>query len=104
MTYDYEIKLISVTTTTDETGDPVEKEVEKPVLAAILDYRNKDYYQALSSGLKPSVTFAINKYEYENEKTLKHDGDLYRIIDVFPVKANNSSEFEIVSLLCEAVV
>lgn len=104
MTYDHEIILIGTETIVDEIGDTVEIEVEKPVLAAILDYRSKDFYQALASGLKPSITFAVNKYEYENEKTLKHEGKPFRIIDVFPVKAKNESEYESLSLLCEAVV
>jgi hypothetical protein len=104
MTYDYEIDLISSPTSTDEIGDSIEVEVKRSVLAGILDYRNKDYYQALSSGLKPSITFAINKYEYDNEKVLEHEGKRHRIIDVFPVKAKDESEFESLALICEAVV
>ena len=104
MTYDYEIKLIAVTYTTDEIGDSVELTTERDIYAGILDYRNRDYYQALSSGLRPSVTFAINKYEYNVEKKLKHDGKTYKIIDVFPINAKDESEFETIALICEAVV
>lgn len=104
MTFDETIKLISITTTVDSIGDTVETEVEREVLASVLTYRNKDYYQALTSGLKPSITFGINKHEYQDEKTLKHDGKTYRIIDVFPVVEKDTSEFEALSLLCEAVI
>ncbi len=104
MTYDYEVKLISVVNTVNEGGDTVQVETERPVLADKLDYRNKEYYQALSSGLKPSITFAVNKYEYSNERMLKYDGSKYKIIDVYPVKAKDESEFESLALLCEAVV
>ena len=107
MTYDYEIKLISYEQGENAMGDPVEVPVKKSILASILDYRNKDFYQAMTNGLKPSITFAVNKFEYEGEKELEHEGKLYRIIDVYPVKSNrwqDESEFEAVALICEGLV
>jgi len=104
MTYDYEIDLISTTYQVDEIGDSVETETKRTVFAAVLTYRNKDYYEALSSGLKPSINFAINRHEYDGEETIEHEGKRYRILDVFPVNVRDESEFEAVSLLCEGVV
>lgn len=105
MTFDYEIKLISITSTTvNSIGNTVETKKENAVLAALITYRTKDYYQALSSGLKPVITFAINKYEYADEKTLKYDDKLYRIIDIAPVNAKDTSEYDAISLICEAVI
>lgn len=104
MTYDYEIFLIKVTNEVDEGGDTVQTETERSVLADKLDYRSKEFYQAFTSGLKPSITFAVNKYEYDNERTLKYEGNKYKIIDVYPVKAKDESEFDSLALLCEAVV
>lgn len=107
MTYDYEIKLISYELGENEMGDPIEVPVKKTILASILDYRNKDFYQAMASGLKPSITFAVNKYEYDGEKELEYEGKQYRIIDVFPVKQGyreDIREFEALCLLCEGLV
>lgn len=104
MTYDYEIKLLSKTTTVDEIGDTVVVIIEKPIFADILNYRSKDFYQALASGLKPSITFGVNKYEYENEKELIHEGKKYKIIDVSPIKAKDESEFDSIALICEGVM
>lgn len=104
MTFDETIKLISITTAVDAIGDTVETEIEREVYASILTYRNKAFYQALTAGLKPSFTFAINKYEYQGEKTLLYDENSYRIIDVYPVNEKDTSEFEALSLLCEAVI
>jgi len=104
MTYDYEVLLIKVINTVDEGGDTVQTETERSVFADKLDYRSKEFYQAFTNGLKPSITFAVNKYEYYNERTLKFEENKYKIIDVYPVKAKNESEFESLALLCEAVV
>lgn len=108
MTYDYEVNLIKKTTGENAIGDPIEINEKRTVLASILDYRNKDFYQAMTNGLKPSITFAINKYEYDNEKELEHESKVYRIIDVHPVKqlkyAEDLSESEALALICEGLV
>lgn len=104
MTYDFEVFLIKTVNTVDEVGDTVQTESERSVLSGKLDYRSKEFYQAFTNGLKPSITFAVNKYEYDNERILKFEGDKYKIIDVYPVKAKDESEFESLALLCEAVV
>lgn len=104
MTYDKEIKLIKYIGGENEIGDPIKVKEKRNVLASKLDYRNKDFYQAMANGLKPSITFAINKYEYKEEQELEHNNKLYKIIDVFPVKARDESEFEALALICEGVV
>lgn len=104
MTYDYEIKLLKKVYGENAMGDPIETIEERTVLADKLDYRNKDFYQAMANGLKPSITFAINKYEYGDEQELKFEDKHYKIIDVFPVKAKNESEFESIALMCEGLV
>ncbi|MDR7870310.1 MAG: phage head closure protein [Tissierellaceae bacterium] len=107
MTYDYEIKLIMKIPGENAMGDPIELDEKRVVLASILDYRNKDFYQAMANGLKPSITFAINRYEYDGEKELEHGGKHYKIVDVFPVKSNrwqDESEFESIALICEGLV
>jgi len=104
MTFDYEVFLIKAVNTVDEGGDTVQAKTERSVFADKLDYRSKEFYQAFTNGLKPSITFAINKYEYSDERTLKFEGSNYKIIDVYPVKAKDESEFDSLALLCEAVV
>lgn len=104
MTYDVEIDLISETKTTNEMGDEEVTEVKTTILASILTYRNKDYYQAFTSGLKPSISFGVNKYEYDGEKLLEYDNNKYRIIDVYPINEKHINEFEGLTLLCEAVI
>ena len=104
MTYDCEITLISYEIEKDDIGDTIEVEIKRPVLASKIDYRSKDYYQALQSGLKPSITFAINKHEYQNEKDIEFEGNKYRIIDVYPITEKHTNEFEGLALLCEGVI
>lgn len=104
MTFDHEIKLIKTTHITNSVGDLIETPTKRAALAAILDYRNKDFYQAMANGLKPEITFAVNKYEYEGEKEVEFEDKSYRIIDTYPVKAKDDSEFESLALVCSGLV
>lgn len=112
MTYDDEIKLIKKVSDensdTNSMGDPIEVLEKRTVPASKLDYRNKEFYQAMADGLKPSITFAINQYEYQDEKELEYNNNLYRIIDVFPIRQRTMerdlSEFESIALICEGLV
>lgn len=104
MTYDEEINLIKYIIDENAMGDPIEIQVKRPVLASKLDYRNKDFYQAMANGLKPSITLGINKHEYDSEKEVEFEGKSYKVIDVFPVKTKDESEFESIALICEGLV
>jgi hypothetical protein len=103
MTYDYTIDLVNTDGTVNDIGDVIEPGTKRSVFASILTYRNKNYYEAMSSGLKPVITFAVNKHEYGGEKTIEYDSSRYKVIDVLPVSAKDESEFDAISLLCEKV-
>ncbi len=104
MTYDCEIILIKTVDAVNDGGDTIQTETATNILASKLNYRSKEFYQAFTNGLKPEITFAVNKYEYGNERVLKYEGARYRIVDTYPVTAKDESEFESMALLCEAVV
>jgi|GEM_PF-1919304 len=104
MEYNHDIWLVTIETSIDEFGDQVEGENLKRVLASKIDYRNKDYYEALKGGLRPSITFGINKHDYDNEKLVRYDTKDFKIIDVYPIKEKNISEFESLGLICEEVI
>ncbi len=91
------VTLISITTTTDEIGDIVEVENEREVFANKKSIKQSEYYQALSAGLKPEVTFTMHSFEYEAEKILKYNGKPYNIIRTF-------EKGDFIELICEAVV
>lgn len=91
------IILIGVTTKPDEVGDIVEVETEREVFANKKSIRQSEYYQALSVGLKPELTFQVHSYEYEAEKSLKYNDKPYNIIRTF-------EKGDFVELICEAVI
>jgi SPP1 family predicted phage head-tail adaptor len=107
MTYDCEIELIKTVVEenrADDIGDSIEIKEINPVLASKINYRNKEYYQALKNGLKPSIIFGINENEYNEERTIKYQNRIYKILDVYPIKEKYANEFESLALLCEAVI
>jgi SPP1 family predicted phage head-tail adaptor len=74
------IHLISVDTTYDEIGNPIEVETERMVYANQFEVSSTEFYEASAQGLKPEKQFEIYSFEYQGEDRLKHDGQIYRVI------------------------
>jgi SPP1 family predicted phage head-tail adaptor len=91
------INIISIVNTVDEGGDTVQVETPRQVFANKKSIKQSEYYQALSVGLKPEVTFEIYSFEYEDERKLTYETKPYNIIRTF-------EKGDFVELICEAVV
>lgn len=105
MTFDYELKLLDKVLDQNEVGDPIEIPVERSVLCGVLSVTRSEHYQAAASGLKPSIVFVLNKYEYQNEQEIEFDGQRYRVIRTYqPNEAADPADFENIELVCEGLV
>lgn len=91
------ISLISIVNTVDEGGDTVQVETPRQVYANKKSIKQSEYYQALTVGLKPEVTFVIYSFEYSNERKLTYNTKPYNIIRTF-------EKGDFIELICEAVV
>lgn len=89
------IKLISITSTVDAIGDTVQVKTEREVFANKKSIKQSEFYQALSVGFKPELTFELFEFEYEGEAKLSYESKEYSIIRTF-VKT------EFIELICEA--
>ena len=65
---------------TDEFGNPIKNKTEKKVFANENSIGSSEYYNAASEGLRPEVKFEIRTVEYDSEKEIKYNGDIYNII------------------------
>jgi len=91
------INLISIVNEVNEGGDTVQVEIPRKVYANKKSIKQSEFYQALTAGLKPEVTFAIHSYEYERERKLIYELKSYNIIRTF-------EKGDFIELICEAVV
>lgn len=82
MRHDQVIYLLSVTVEEDEIGNQVEIVTERMVFANELAVTSEEFYNAATTGLRPTKRFEIYSFEYQGEDRLKHDGVVYRIIRV----------------------
>lgn len=73
------IKLVKLTTTTDELGYPVETPTERETFCSVLSVSRSEFFQAGKAGLTPEHVFSVNAAEYEGEKELEYLGERYRI-------------------------
>ena len=68
----------------DEFGNPIKNEKEKTIFCNEKGVFRNEFYQAGSSGLKPSYTLTIHKFEYDNEVKVKYKGLVLDILRIFP--------------------
>lgn len=91
-------KLITYTQTVDDIGDTIITETEKEVFINKKSIRQSEFYQALSTGLKPEIMLEVRTIDYEDEKDVKYNNKSYNIIRAF------SKNGEITELICQAVI
>ena len=77
--WDYEIKLISVTKTLNENGFEEETSEEISVFANRLPVHSSEFYQSSKEGYIIAQVFEIHSIEYDGQTSLKYEGDVYNI-------------------------
>ncbi len=92
------IKLISITITENDMGDPVEIPVEREVFADKQSIRQSEFYQAAATGLRPELMFVVRTIDYNNEPKLKYNDKEYTIIRTY------DKDGELIELICQGVV
>lgn len=92
------INLISVATTENDMGDPIEVPVEREVFADKQSIRQSEFYQAAATGLRPELMFVVRTVDYNNESKLKYNDKEYTIIRTY------DKDGELTELICQGVV
>lgn len=78
------IKLIAVTQTVDDYGDPVIQETAREVFGRLQSIGQAEFYQAQATGLKPELKFVLADYlDYNGETQVEHDGQRYRVLRTY---------------------
>lgn len=85
ITFDEVVTLISEDESSkDEYGNPIKNENEKTIFCNEKGVFRNEFYQAGATGLKPSYTLTIHKFEYDNEIKVKYKGLVLDILRIFP--------------------
>lgn len=92
------VDLITVTTTENEYGDPIQTETSRTVYANKKSVRQSEFYQAMSTDLRPEIMFEVRTEEYQEETKLRHEGKDYTIIRTY------TKNDEITELVCQGTV
>ena len=78
------LKLITVTKTVDDYGDPVAQETAREVFAKLGSIGQKEFYQAQAVGLQPELKFVLADYwDYNGESLVEHNGQRYRVLRTY---------------------
>lgn len=80
MEYTREITLVKLTNIQDSIGQVVQTETQRNIMAKESYVGTKEFYSALSVGLKPSSELIIRKIDYDNETELIFNGIRYSVI------------------------
>lgn len=92
--WDHEIKLLNVTTTLNENGFETEETTEVLLYANSLPVHSSEFYQSSKEGYIIAKVFEIHSIEFEGQKLLKYEDEIYRI-----KRSYDADEF--IELSCE---
>lgn len=101
-----ELHLISYESeSTNDVGDVIPgKEIRQTVLCTVKSVNRSEFYSAARNGMRPEAVFEVNKYDYNKEKIVEHDGQRYDVIrDFMPYGKADLESFERIELVCQGV-
>ena len=85
------IKFLTTTvaTTVNSVGDFDVTRSERQVFADVRSVGMKEYYEAVTTGLKPEIKFILQDYgDYQGEKEVAYNGIRYEITRVYRTDTN----------------
>ena len=95
--YDTTITLKKPVITYDDYGNEIKTFTDREIYAMYRSVYQSEFYNAAQIGLHPSITFIItNREDYEDEKTVGHEGKIYTVI-----RADWNAQKDSISLVCE---
>lgn len=92
------IELITITISENGIGDSVETEATVTVFADKMGVSQGEKYQAMATGIKPSIKFKIRFMDYSDQSSFNYNGKKYKIVR----KYNEDDDF--IELTGEALV
>ena len=105
MTFDFELTLVNTTYTENDMGDMIPIDTRLVVLCDVQSVTRAEHYSAAANGLKPSVVFVLNKFEYEGQKDVEYEGIRYNVDRSYaPKKSKGIEDFENIELVCTASI
>ena len=79
----------TVSTTVNSVGDYPITRTGRRVFAGVMSVGQKEFYEAVTVGLKPEIKFVLQDYQdYQGEKELAYNGIRYEIIRTFRTNTN----------------
>ena len=93
-----EITLIKELYKEDEIGNQITDEVRTTVFCDKKSVTRSEFYNASTTGMKPSIVFVVHLYEYNDEVKIEYEGQVYNVIRTY---IKNMDEIE---LTCERVI
>ena len=79
----------TVSTTVNSVGDFDKTRISRQVFADVRSIGMKEYYQAVTTGLKPEIKFVLEDYnDYQNEKEIAYNGIRYEVIRAYRTTTN----------------
>lgn len=93
-----EVTLISEEYEFDEIGNQIPILIEEEVFCNVKSISRSEFYNAATTGLKPSLVFKVRIVDYNDQEKIKFEDNEYKIIRTYIVDTEN------IELTCEKVL
>lgn len=100
MVLDKYINLVATVKSKNTIGDTTETVTKTGVCASEESIRQSEFYQSMSTGLRPEIMFVIWNCEYSGQTKLEYNSKIYQIIRTY----NNKKDPRFLELICNGVV
>ena len=77
------ITLVAVSSTRGTNGYKAVTETSTKVYADKKSVTRSEFYEALRSGVEPTVVFELFTYDYANQKYVDYDGVRYKVVRAY---------------------
>lgn len=91
MEYTQELTLVKTTYTKNSYGEMIPTETKREVLVKEDYIGTKEFYSAMSVGIRPSVEFKMRKIDYDNETEV-----IYKDIRYSVIRTQTKGAFDII--------
>lgn len=96
--WSHELTLISKTFINDDLGNEIPTESRKIIFCDVKSISRNEFYNAANLGLKPTLVFVINSFEYDGEELIEFESKKYKVLRTYLVNTDT------LELTCEKVI
>lgn len=77
------VELITITTSVNDLGNPIENKTYREVFAERKSVNMKEFYMAQQTNLRPEIIIILQELDYEGEQKVRYNNVEYYVVRIY---------------------